>query len=147
MDKYEQTRAELLERVTEARVAPPVGRLLAAAWEPRVGGESATPMFQEAMTQERAMVKEVLSGLTIRRSWSKPQHGGAVEDVALEAAKRLLELARAEGLDASAALLEKAIRDRFGEDPESDEPPAAEIPEPLRRKMGEGRGHPIGLWR
>ncbi|GLH95605.1 hypothetical protein Pa4123_08770 [Phytohabitans aurantiacus] len=142
--RFEEQRAENLERVRRNLLPDSVARLLAVVQEPRCDDEASSAEFDACLaaelTQLRARLDETYSNGTGRV-------GGIVEAEASRVARALLAAAEAAGMTGAAELLHSALG-RCAAIPQQSSQPSAqpEFPQPVR-VLDPDTGRPIGLWR
>lgn len=145
--RFEERRAENVERARRNYLPDPVARLLAVVQEPRCDGEPSSTEFDACLASELDRLRGSLDEMQDLAAGSPGRAGGAVEAEATKAARTLLAAAEASGMTAAAELLRSALG-RCTVVPQQPSRPSMkpEFPQPLR-VLDPDTGRPIGLWR
>lgn len=145
--RFEEQRAENLERVRRNYLPDSVARLLAVVQEPRCDGEPSPAEFDVCLATEVARLRARLAEIQGSTSNGLGKVGGVVEAEASKAARTLLAAAEMAGMPKAAELLRSALGRCAVIPQQSSQPPSAtEFPQPVR-VLDPETGRPIGLWR
>ena len=145
--RFEDRRAENLERVRRNYLPDSVARLLAVVQEPRCDGEPSSAEFEACLAAEVDRLRARLDEMQGFATNGPGKAGGVVEAEAAKAARALLAAAEVAGMAATAELLRSALG-RCTVIPHQSSPPSTtpEFPQPVR-VLDPDTGRPIGLWR
>jgi hypothetical protein len=145
--RFEEQRAENLERVRRNYLPDSVSGLLAVVQEPRCDGEPSSAEFDACLTAELAHLRVRLDEAQDLVSNGSSKVGGIVEAEASKVARTLLAAAEVAGMTAAAELLRSALG-RCAVIPAQSSKPSSglEFPQPVR-VLDPDTGRPIGLWR
>jgi hypothetical protein len=145
--RFEDQRAENLERVRRNFLPESVAHLLAVVQEPRCDGEPSSAEFDACLAAELTHLRARLGETQGPTSNGSGRIGGIIEAEASRAARTLLAAAEAAGMIAAAELLRSALG-RCAAIPQQPSKPSAhpKFPQPVRVVDPE-TGRPIGLWR
>ena len=142
--RFEEQRAENLERVRRNYLPDSVARLLAVVQEPRCDGEPSSTEFDTCLTVELAQLRARLDETQALAANASGKVGGIVEAEVSKVARTLLAAAEAAGMPVAADLLRSALG-RCAVIPQQPSS-GPEFPQPVR-VLDPDTGRPIGLWR
>jgi hypothetical protein len=145
--RFEERRAENLERARRIYLPDSVARLLAVVQEPRCDGEPSSTEFDFCLAAEVDLLRARLYEMQELTADGPGKSGGVVEAETTKAARTLLAAAEAAGMTAAAELLRSALG-RCAVIPQQSSKPSSEpeFPQPVR-VLDPDTGRPIGLWR
>ena len=145
--RFEERRAENLERVRRTSLPDSVARLLAVVQEPRCDGEPSSTEFDACLAAEVVRLRAELDETQDFAANGAGKAGGVVEAVASKVARTLLAAAEAAGMPEAAELLRSALgRCAVIQQRSLQLSSGAELPQPVR-VIDPETGRPIGLWR